>query len=198
MAVLTAEEMVFRALRIARAGASVSESRIYDDDAYLLIKDAMHHLAQRVSRNAEKRTLMMRSFSAVGLDGLLIFTSPTHDGILLDALKWSRLYDNQDDQNQLYPYQFRAHLPDIKRAYLNPAFGYYALLDGGSAVQTRKKGIDDATAALVAINGTAIVLRCSYIPDFSGSNPLPPEFDDAAVQILADLLLAKRNANAAK
>ena len=192
---LTAEEMVFRALRIARAGASVSESRLFDDDAYLLIENAMHELARRVSRNAEKRSLMMRVFSANAISGGLFFSSPTHDGILLDALRWSRLYDSQTDPDQLSSYQYRAHVADLKRPYLNPVFGYYALQAGGGSVITRKKGIDDPIAALAGIDGTPIVLFCSYIPDFAGSNPLAAEFEDDAVQILADLLLAKRNAN---
>lgn len=193
---LTAEELVFRSLRTARAGASVSESRLFDDDAYLLIKDACHALAVRVARNVEKRSLMTRVFSANAISGGLFFSSPAHDGILLDALKWGRLYDNQDDPNQLSPYQYRANVSDLKRAYLNPAYGYFALQVGGGSVITRKKGIEDATTALSAIDGTPIILFCSYIPDFSGSNPVPAEFEDDLVHILADLLLAKRSSNA--
>jgi len=192
---LTAAELVLRATHKARAGLAPSEARIYDDNAYLLIKDAMGELSARAARNSEKRPLLMRSFALTFVDGVALLTGATFDGLARDHIRWALLYD-PNDASQRFSYQFRHHLADLKRT-LNPAFGYWALSDSVTA-QTRARDIFGDTA-LTALNGDG-VLRAIYTPDFSGLNPLPSggEFDDWAIQILAEMLVAGRAAPAKK
>ena len=101
-----------------------------------------------------------------------------------------------DDTTQRFPYQFRHHLSDLKRN-LNPAFGYWALGDSAT-IQTRQRLVA-GEGALTSLIGTG-ALRAVYVPDFSGSNPLPigGEFDDWAVMILTEMLVANRTAPAKK
>lgn len=188
---LTAAELVLRATHKARAGLAPSEARIYDDNAYLLIKDAMGELAMRAATNSEKRPLIMRAFAPTFVDGAALLTGGTFDGLARDLIRWSLLYD-PDDTTQRFVYQFRHHLADLKRN-LNSAFGYWALSDSVTAVTRARDVAGDG--ALTSLNGTG-VLRAVYIPDFSGNNPLPPggEFDDWAVAILAEMLVAGRAA----
>ena len=190
---LTAAELVLRATHKARAGLAPSEARIYDDNAYLLIKDALSELAMRAARNSERRPLLMRSFALTFVDGAALITGGSFDGLARDLIRWSLLYD-PDDTNQRFPYQFRHHLADLRRN-LNSAFGYWALSDSVTAV-TRARDVSGDNA-LTSLNGTG-ALRAVYIPDFSGNNPLPAggEFDDWAVQILAEMLVAGRAAPA--
>jgi len=190
---LTAAELVLRATRKARAGLAPSEARIYDDNAYLLIKDAMGELAARAARNSEKRPLLMRSFALTFVDGSATLVGASFDGLTKDHIRWSLLYD-PDDPTQRFPYQFRHHLADLKRN-LNPAFGYWAMSDQ-STVQARQRNVAGETA-LISLNGAG-ALRAVYTPDFSGSNPLPADFDDWAVAILAEMLVAGRAAPAKK
>lgn len=192
---LTAAELVLRATRKARAGLAPSEARIYDDNAYLLIKDAMGELAARAARNSEKRPLLMRSFALTFVDGAATLVGGTFDGLARDHIRWSLLYD-PDDTAQRFPYQFRHHLADLRRN-LNSAFGYWALSDSAT-IATRQRN-QSGEGALTSLNGTG-ALRALYTPDFSGSNPLPAggEFDDWAVEILAEMLVAGRAAPAKK
>lgn len=192
---LTQAELVLRATRKARAGASPAESRIYDDNAYLLIKDAMGELATRAARNSEKRPLIMRSFALTFVDGAATLVGASFDGLARDHIRWSLLFD-PDDTTQRFPYQFRHHLADLRRN-LNPAFGYWALGDSAT-IQTRQRLVA-GEGALTSLIGTG-ALRAVYVPDFSGSNPLPigGEFDDWAVMILAEMLVANRTAPAKK
>jgi hypothetical protein len=192
---LTAPELVLRATRKARAGLSPSESRIYDDNAYLLIKDALSELATRAARNSEKRPLLMRAFTLTFVDGVALLTGGSFDGLARDLIRWSLLYD-PNDPAQRFPYQFRHHLADLQRN-LNSAFGYWGLRDSAT-IATRAREVA-GESALITLNGTG-VLRAVYIPDFSGSNPLPAggEFDDTAVDILAEMLVANRPAPAKK
>jgi hypothetical protein len=186
---LTAAELVLRATRKARAGLAPSEARIYDDNAYLLIKDAMGELSMRAARNSEKRPLIMRAFALTFVDGVALLTGAAFDGLARDLIRWSLLYD-PDDTTQRFVYQFRHHLVDLKRN-LNSAFGYWAMSDSVT-IQTRARDVGD-DSALTRLNGTG-ALRAVYIPDFSGNNPLPAggEFDDWAVQILTEMLVAGR------
>lgn len=191
---LTAEELVFRATRKARAGLAPSEARVYDDNAYLLIKDAMHELALRAGMNSEKRPLLMRAFAITFTSGKASLASG-FDGLLKAHLRWAYLYE-PDDIDQLYPYQFRHHLSDLRRK-LNPIYGYWAMEDRDT-VATRKRYVGgDGALSEVAGNG---VLRAIYIPDFvvGTLNVLPAEFDDWAVQILAEMLITQRPAEPKK
>lgn len=192
---LTAAELVLRATRKARAGLAPSEARIYDDNAYLLIKDTMSELSMRAARNSEKRPLLMRAFAPTFVDGAATLTGGSFDGLARDLIRWSLLYD-PDDAAQRFVYQFRHHLSDLKRT-LNSTFGYWALSDSVT-IQTRARDVGDESA-LTRLNGVG-VLRAVYTPDFSGSNPLPPggEFDDWAVEILTEMLVAGRAALAKK
>lgn len=192
---LTAAELVLRATRKARAGLAPSEARIYDDNAYLLIEDALAELATRAAMNSEKRPLLMRSFALTFIDGVATITGGPFDGLSRDYIRWSLLYD-PDDTTQRFAYQFRPHLSDLKRN-LNPAFGYWALGDQAT-IATRARNVAGETA-LISLNGTG-ALRAVYIPDFSGNNPLPAggEFDDWAIAILAEMLVAGRTAPAKK
>ncbi len=192
---LTAAELVLRATRKARAGLAPSEARIYDDNAYLLIKDTMDELATRAARNSEKRPLLMRAFTLTFVDGVALLTGGSFDGLARHLIRWSLLYD-PDDSAQRFVYQFRHHLADLKRN-LNSAFGYWALSDSVT-IATRARDVGDDNA-LTRLNGAG-VLRAIYIPDFSGNNPLPAsgEFDDWAVEILAEMLVAGRAPATAK
>jgi hypothetical protein len=184
---LIAAELVLRATRKARAGLAPSEARIYDDNAYLLIKDAMGELAARAARNSEKRPLLMRSFALTFVDGAATLVGASFDGLAKDHIRWSLLFD-PEDSTQRFPYQFRPHLADLRRN-LNPAFGYWAMVDQAS-LQARARNVGGETA-LTSLNGIG-ALRAVYVPDFSGSNPLPADFDDWAVVILAEMLVAGR------
>lgn len=190
---LTAAELVLRATRKARAGLSPAESRIYDDNAYLLIKDAMGELSSRAARNSEKRPLLMRAFALTFVDGAATLVGASFDGLVKDHIRWSLLYD-PDDTTQRFPYQFRPHLADLKRN-LNPAFGYWAMSDQ-STIQARARNVA-GEGALTSLVGAG-VLRAVYTPDFTGSNPLPADFDDWAIDILAEMLVAGRAAIAKK
>lgn len=184
---LTADELVLRATRKARAGLAPSEARIYDDNAYLLIKDAMKEIAMRAARNSEKRPLLMRSFALTFVDGAATLTGSTFDGLARDLIRWSLLFD-PDDATQRLPYQFRHHLADLKRN-LNAAFGYWALSDQ-STIASRQRNVS-GEGALTSLNGAGSI-RAVYIPDFAGSNPLPAEWESWAVDILSEMLVKGR------
>jgi hypothetical protein len=184
---LTAAELVLRATRKARGGLSPAESRIFDDNAYLLIKDALTELATRAAKDSKKRWLLMRSFTLTFTDGAAPISGALFDGLLKEYLCYAFLYEPGDDQ-QVFPYHFINNLQDL-RGYQHPVFGHWALSDQ-STIRTRARNVG-GEGALTALNGEG-ALRAIYIPDFSGNNPLPAEFDDWAVEILSDLLIANR------
>ena len=186
---LTAAELVLRATHKARGGISPSESRIYDDNAYLLIKDAMNELAMRAGMDSQKRPLIMRSFALAFTNGSASLSSGSFDGLLKEYFRYAYLYD-PDDSTQTFPYQFLDNLQDLRRPQ-HPAFGYCALSDQNTIVTRARNVAGDS--ALTSLNGTGALIGI-YIPDFSGNNPLPAfgEFDDWAVEILAEMLKSGR------
>jgi hypothetical protein len=184
---LNVAELVLRATRKARAGFAPSESRIYDDNAYLLVRDAMNELAGRAAMDSEKRPLLMRLFELTFADGVVDISAASFDGLLKSHLRYGFLYD-PGDSTQSAPYQFIDNLQDLRR-WQHPAFGYWGLSEQ-SEIVTRARNVT-GESALTTLNGTG-ALRGIYIPDFSGDNPLPTEFDDWAVMILAKMLVAGR------
>jgi len=171
--------LVLRAVRKARAGRGPDESRIYEDNADLLVPNALHRLATQVARDAERRPYLTKTFSLTATNGVIDISSNTD--LLREALVWSSFYD-YDDTAQSQPYIFKWSWNEIDR-WQNPVFGYFALKN--QTIITRQRAIEDVEASKAGLNGT-ITLVASFVPDLSATF-LPEQLEDDAVAVLAEM-----------
>lgn len=188
---LTREQMVIRAVQIARKGRGPVESGIYEDDADLLVENAAQALSDRIAADERRRHLLRKNFVVTMIDGAGTLLGVQYENLLHSALQWASFYDPDDVSNSTFsnPYVFKRDEQDLHK-YLNPNFGYWAFVQP-LQFTTRARNIANVEASLQALNGSA-QLRANYVFDFSGNFPLPigGELDNEACESLADCLLA--------
>jgi hypothetical protein len=181
---LTHSALITRAIRKARDGQPPAESRIYEDNAELLIPNAAHRLAVQVAADAARRDLLRKSYTLAISNGLVDLSSDPD--ILTEALIYSTFYDGTDAE-QIYPYVFKRHHRELDQ-YLNPNFGYYAEKNGFLA--TRLRGDGNIATSKISTPGP-VVLICNHIPDFTAAE-FPDQLNDDAVETLAGMLVEMR------
>jgi hypothetical protein len=181
---ITNSALITRALRKARDGASSADTKLFEDNAELLIPNAAHRLAQRVAMDAARRDLLMKSYSLAIAAGLVdLSVSPD---ILTEGLPYSLFYA-ADDPDQLNPYIFKRHARMLD-GYLNPNFGYYA--EKNSFLVTRYRSDGNIQSSKLATPGP-ITLIVNHIPTTSAAE-FPEQLDDDVVETLVELLLELR------
>jgi len=173
--------LVLRAVRKARAGRGPDESKIYEDNADLLVPNALHRLATQVARDAERRPYLTKTFSLTATSGVIDISSNTD--LLRDMLVWASFYD-YDDTAQKEPYIFKWSWNEIDR-WQNPVFGYFARKN--ETIITRQRAVGDIEASKLGLSGT-ITLIASYVPDLSATF-LPEQLEDDAVAVLAEMAM---------
>jgi hypothetical protein len=181
---MTRDELVLRAVHLARRGENASESRIYEDNAHLLVPDSLHRLAMETAMNAGTRARLIKEYPAVPIsNGVVNLTADLSD-VLIAGLPWLNFYD-KDDPDRVNPYIFRHNYRDLDK-WLNPNFGYCAVRDNSFLV-TRQRGIQSIPSGKIGTPGPVVIIA-SYIPANDLSN-LPAEMNDAAVWTLAEMLV---------
>jgi hypothetical protein len=181
---MTRDELVLRAVHHARKGQSPSESRIYEDNAHLLVPDALHQLAHETAMDAGSRARLIKVYPEVPISNGVIDLAVDLPDALIAALPWANFYD-KDDPDRVNPYLFRHHYRDLDR-WLNPNYGHFAARDN-SKIVTRQRGIQSIPDGKIGTPGPVVIIT-SYIPANDLTN-LPLELNDAAVRVLAEMLI---------
>lgn len=182
---MTRNELVARATRHARKGASAAESGIFDDNAQLLVPNAMEWLARTVAADAMLRPRLQKEYTTPINNGVVDVATDMPD-TLMWAMGWSSFYDG-DDVDRVNPYIWKDNYQQLDR-YLNPMYGYYAT-KGSSQIVTRQRGVMAIPDGKIGTPGPNVIIIASYIPASDLTN-LPSELDDMAIEGLATLLLA--------
>lgn len=179
---ITPQQFAERAARQARAGRTEQESRIFTDRVALLIPRARHQFSSEVARDPRRRGRMRDVWADIVLtDGKIeIVGSAGLNNILIDALPWGTFYDAEDSDRK-YPLIFKREPQSIFRP-LDSNFGYCTVLDNYLLTKKRTSG------SLTEMS--AITIYTNYEFDFSGSYPLPDEFEEDAITTLANLAVA--------
>lgn len=178
---ITAIQYVERAARLARAGRTEQESRIFNDRVALLYPQAAARFSWDVARDPRRRGRMRATWGAVPLtNGKAELIAGTVDNLLLAALPWALFFDGEDAEMQ-YPLVFKREPQSIYRP-LDPNFGYVTVQD--DYLLTKKRGSGSLTEmASVTIIG-------NYVFDFNGTYSLPEEYEEDAITMLAQLAAA--------
>jgi len=174
---------------MARGGLSPTESRIYEDNAHLLVPNALQRLARQNAANAMLRPRLTKTYSAVPVTNGVIALGALAN-VLTDGLCWATFYD-ADDVDQVSPYVFKRAWQDLDRR-LNPDFGYFAVRDNN--LVTRQRGIENVAAGKVGTPGPVTIIA-PFIP-LNTLTDLPVELEADAVSVLAGLLPAHQIAAA--
>lgn len=173
---LTKTQYASRALREARRGLTEAESRLDLAQATLFLPEAIHAFAEGVSRDPYKRGKMRGRFE-IHLSASGVATLADYPQLLTSGLPFAEVYDAQDVEyrNQ---FQYKQQASQLNRP-LDPNFGYYAVRDRESLVARAGAGFG---------NTFDLVVFGPYIPDFTDNYPVPPEFEEEAIRMLAELL----------
>lgn len=179
---ITPQQFAERAARQARAGRTEAESRIFTDRAALLIPQARHQFSMEVALDPRRRGRMRDVWSNIALTNgqVEIVGGAGVNNILIAALQWGTFFDG-DDSEMKYPLVFKREPQSIFRP-LDSNFGYCTVLDNFLLTKKRTSGSLTEMAN--------ITIYTSYEFDFSGSYPLPDEFEEAAITTLANLAAA--------
>jgi hypothetical protein len=182
---MTRSAFVLRAVRKARAGAGPDESKIYEDNADLLVPNALNRLAMDVMRDPERRDYLRQSYSLTATAGLVDISAT---GILREGLQHALFYD-PDDTDQKCPYIFKRHPGELDR-WQNPEFGYFAQKNG--FLVTRQRGNGDVGSSKTSMTGM-VTLSTVYVPDLL-TTFVPAPLEDDAVDLLVRVILENRTA----
>lgn len=178
---LTAIQYVERAARLARAGRTEQESRIFNDRVALLYPQAAAKFSWDVALDPRRRGRMRATWSAVPLvNGKAELIAGTVDNLLLAALPWAQFFDG-DDSDFRYPLVFKREPQSLFRS-LDPNFGYVAVQDDYLITRKRTSGSLTEMASVTIIG--------NYVFDFNGTFSLPEEYEEGAITTLAQLAAA--------
>jgi len=181
---LSQTELIIRAVRKARDGKPVSESKVYEDNAELQIMNARRRVGRKMVTDGARRDLLWKTYNATVTLGKVDLSA--FPDLLVEGLPWSVFYD-ADDPDRIRPYIFKRHPGELNR-YLNPEFGYTAQEDG--FLITRRRGDADPVSSKISTPGPATLI-CSAFPDFTSAT-FPDVLNDMAVDELVTCLLELR------
>lgn len=181
-------QFVNRALREARRGLTEDEARLSLIQATQLAPQALHKLAEMVADDPHRRARLRGRFEiALSASGEAALTGQP---LLIKALRYADVYDLQDvEYRSKFIYKHHPHALSRK---LDPNFGYFSIRDDDSIIARTGAGWGNVFNLAIFTN---------YIPDLSATYPLPAEFEDEAITLLAQILreglfAAKKNAAA--
>lgn len=174
---VTVQEFTERAARQARGGRTEAESRIYLDRVALLIPNAAHKFSTEVARDPQRRGRMRTTWLDVALTGGQVAIATGLPNLLTVGLSYGSFFDGEDDEMR-YPLIYKL-LPQALFQYTDANFGYCALLDDHLITKKRVSGSLSEMSAITVIS--------NYVFDFSGSYPLPEEYEEDAITTLAEL-----------
>src|SRR5215470_3172199 len=145
----TTEQIVGRALAMARKGLAESDAKIWEEDVWRLVLPAYQKLGMVVAEDPKRRGILTLPYDITLTAGVQDLSDASFDGLLREGLCYSSFFDGED-ANQLRPYIFKERWQDLLR-WLNPEYGYYALRN--DSIITRQRGIEDIAAGLTGTPG---------------------------------------------